>query len=205
MLGIKNTNLDPVLVKVLPSGIAVYLSPFKDVYGSRLIFAGPHKSFTKKSNGKNTQMSNAVFLIRERLMEELKMESEERCYSIRTNEKLGLTVNPYPINREDIEDCSGETAEDFEESLDDHENLLSILEDQGNSCTVHNRTSQVSVFLHHVMDCGGNVDGAVEECSSPTRGTNTAQEEDQGNNPGSMHGIGKECNSPNRNSIVALD
>ena len=47
LLGIKNTNLDPVLVKVLPSGIAVYLSPFKDIYGSRMIFAGPHKSFTK--------------------------------------------------------------------------------------------------------------------------------------------------------------
>ena len=48
LLGIKNTYLDPVLIKVLPSGIAVYMSPFKDVYGSRLIFAGPHKSFTKK-------------------------------------------------------------------------------------------------------------------------------------------------------------
>ena len=47
LLGIKNTNLDPVLIKVLPSGVAVYLSPFKDVYGSRLIFAGPHRSFTK--------------------------------------------------------------------------------------------------------------------------------------------------------------
>ncbi len=47
LLGIKNTNLDPVLIKVLPSGVAVYLSPFKDVYGSRIIFAGPHKSFTR--------------------------------------------------------------------------------------------------------------------------------------------------------------
>ena len=73
-------------------------------------------------------MSNAVFLIRERIMEELEMEWEERCYSIRTNEKLGLTVNPYPIKREDIEDCNGETEEDFEESLDDHEKLTSILE-----------------------------------------------------------------------------
>ena len=51
LLGIKNTNLDPVLVKVLPSGIAVYLSPFKDIYGSRMIFAGPHKSFKKCDNG----------------------------------------------------------------------------------------------------------------------------------------------------------
>ena len=31
LLGIKNTNLDPVLIKVLPSGVAVYLSPFKDI------------------------------------------------------------------------------------------------------------------------------------------------------------------------------
>ena len=34
LLGIKNNNLDPVLVKRLPSGIAVYQSLFKDVYGS---------------------------------------------------------------------------------------------------------------------------------------------------------------------------
>ncbi len=47
---IKNTNLDPVLIKVLPSGVAVYLSPFKDVYGSRIIFAGPHKSFTRAND-----------------------------------------------------------------------------------------------------------------------------------------------------------
>lgn len=54
LLGIKNINLDPELIKVLPSGIAVYLSPFKYVYGSRLIFAGPHKSLTREKNGKNT-------------------------------------------------------------------------------------------------------------------------------------------------------
>ena len=61
LLGIKNTNLDPVLVKVLQSGIAVYRSPFKDIYGSRMIFAGPHKSFTKYDNGVKIEMSNAVF------------------------------------------------------------------------------------------------------------------------------------------------
>ena len=55
LLGIKNTNLDPVLVKILPSGVAIYRSSFK----SRMIFAGPHKSFTKDDNGVN--MSNAVF------------------------------------------------------------------------------------------------------------------------------------------------
>ncbi len=101
LLGIKNTNLDPVLIKVLPSGVAVYLSPFKDVYGSRIIFAGPHKSFTRANDEKYSEMSNAVFLIREQIMENLDDEVEQRCYGIRTNEKLGLTVNPHPIIEED--------------------------------------------------------------------------------------------------------
>ena len=61
LLGIKNTNLDPVLVKILPSRIAVYRSSFKDVYESRMMFAG-HKLFTKDDNGVKIEMSNAVFL-----------------------------------------------------------------------------------------------------------------------------------------------
>ena len=64
LLGIKNTKLDPVLVKILPSGVAVYRSPFKDVYGSRMIFAGPHKSLTKDDKGMRVEMSNAVFFLR---------------------------------------------------------------------------------------------------------------------------------------------
>ena len=63
LLEIKNTNLDPVLIKVLSSGIAVYLSPFKDIYSSRIIFGGPHRSFTKSDNGLKTEMSNAVFFL----------------------------------------------------------------------------------------------------------------------------------------------
>ena len=59
LLGIKNTNLDPILLKRLPSGVAVYLSPFKDVYGSRIIFAGPHKSFTEANKGVKDPMSSS--------------------------------------------------------------------------------------------------------------------------------------------------
>ena len=59
LLGIKNTKLDPVLLKILPSGVAVYRSPFKDVFGSRLIYGGPHKSF--KNDVAGVMMSNAVF------------------------------------------------------------------------------------------------------------------------------------------------
>ena len=41
LLGIRNTKIQSVLIKVLPSGVGVYLSPFKDVEGSRIIYAGP--------------------------------------------------------------------------------------------------------------------------------------------------------------------
>ena len=51
LLGIKNTRLQPILLTVLPSGVGVYLSPFKDIWGSRIIFAGPHKSIFKNKPG----------------------------------------------------------------------------------------------------------------------------------------------------------
>ena len=46
---------------ILPSGVAVYRSPFKDISGSRLIYGGPHKSF--KNDVAGVMMSNAVFFI----------------------------------------------------------------------------------------------------------------------------------------------
>ena len=46
LVGIKNTNLDPIWIKTLPSGIAVYRSVFRDIWGSNLVFAGPHRTFS---------------------------------------------------------------------------------------------------------------------------------------------------------------
>ena len=46
---------------------------------------------------------------------------------LRTNEKLGLSVNTYQIKKEDILDCNGDMLEDFEDSLDDHEKLIEIV------------------------------------------------------------------------------
>ena len=46
LIGIKNTCLDPTLIKILPSGVGVYRSAFRDIWGFNLIFAGPHKTFT---------------------------------------------------------------------------------------------------------------------------------------------------------------
>ena len=45
LIGIRNNKLDPTLVEVLPSGIGVYKSPFFDIFGSNIIFEGPHAAF----------------------------------------------------------------------------------------------------------------------------------------------------------------
>ena len=83
-------------------------------------------------------------------------------------------MNPYPISKEDIEDCCGEIAEDFEDSMDDHEKLVSILDYQGNYCTEHCKTKQVNAFLHHVK----------EECSSLVSESYMAKGKDQGDKSG---------------------
>ena len=104
--------------------------------------------------------------------------------------------------------------EEFKESLDDYERLISILEDQENSCQSHNRTRLVNSYLHHVLDQWrikdfvipadlGSVDGFAEECSSPTHDSNTALEKETGqcNNFGSV----EEGNSPTCDFITATD
>ena len=187
LLGIKNTNLDPVLVKVLPSGVAVYLSPFKDIYGSRLIFAGPHKSFTKADGGVKTEMSNAVFLIREKVYEDFEGESESRCFSITTDRKLGLTVTPHPIGEEDIQDSHGTVPEQFEESLDDHERLLELLETLDASCIQHSGCANIKRFesISRGIELGvGSLKDSMKDFIFPGDGIYKAQAPEEA--PGMM-------------------
>ena len=63
LLGIKNTKIQPVLIKVLPSGVSVYLSPFKDVQGSRIIYAGPSKCFTRMDDDQNRELNHAIYTV----------------------------------------------------------------------------------------------------------------------------------------------
>jgi hypothetical protein len=47
LIGIRSTQLAPVLKFTLPSGLCVYDSKFRDVYGTTLCFGGPHEVFTR--------------------------------------------------------------------------------------------------------------------------------------------------------------
>ena len=63
LLGIKNTRIQPVLMKVLPSGVGVYLSPFRDVNGSRIIYAGRSKWFTRTDNDCTQNSNYAIYSV----------------------------------------------------------------------------------------------------------------------------------------------
>ena len=62
-LGVQNTRIQPVLLRVFPSGVAVYKSPFKDVTGSQIIFAGPSKFFTQANKDQQRDSSHAVYSV----------------------------------------------------------------------------------------------------------------------------------------------
>ena len=68
--GVKNIRIQPVLILVLLSGVGVYLSPFKDVGGSRIIFAGPSKVFTQANKDQQRESSHAVYSLNKIYMEE---------------------------------------------------------------------------------------------------------------------------------------
>ena len=137
LLGIKNTHLDPVLLKRLPSGVGVYLSPFKDVWGSRIIFAGPHKAFTEGNRGVRTDLSHAVFLLRDRMDAELADDFETRPFSIAADKTLGTTVHPYPFLETDLLDAGGKIPEQFESRINSTQGLLEVLEEPDHFCGVH--------------------------------------------------------------------
>ena len=64
LVWIKNNNLHPTLLKVLPSGRGVFQSPFKDIFGSRIVFAGPHKSFTQVNKETTANYIESIFCTR---------------------------------------------------------------------------------------------------------------------------------------------
>ena len=120
LIGIKNALLTPVLERVLDSGVAVYVSPFTDIYGSNRIFAGPHPSFTKSNRGVRT---HAVYAFRkelESIYDDVETEDEEdrRSYSMYTDRKHGLTCHPHPLNEDDVRDIGVAIPPELEDLVD---------------------------------------------------------------------------------------
>ena len=91
------------------------------------------------------------------------MELEERCFSIVTDNRYGITINPYPITEEDLMDCYGEIPEQFKESLDNHEKLLDLLSESDTLCSTHSFQDRTQRF----MEVQGEVLQGVYKAQAP--------------------------------------
>ena len=83
----------------------MYPSVFKDIWGSNLIFAGPHKTFT--NSNKTSNINHVIFGIPSVISEPEDKHNtwtDEGEYAIITNTELRLTVNSVPLNLEDLLD-----------------------------------------------------------------------------------------------------
>ena len=84
--------------------------------GSNIIFAGPHRSFTKANRGART---HAVYSLRRELecihdpdngdVEKI----SQRVFPITTDKELGLTAHPHPLLQEDVEELGVEVPVQF--------------------------------------------------------------------------------------------
>ena len=103
----------------------MYQSVFKDIWGSDLIFAGLHKTFTNVN--KTSNIKHIIFGIHSVNSEpEIEDESwtDEQEYAIIADSDLGLTVNPFPLNPDDLLDVGGHVVPDFEELVDSYNHVM---------------------------------------------------------------------------------
>ena len=103
--------------------------------GLRFDFAGPHKTFTIVN--KMSNINHVIFSIHYVISEpESEDESwtDEREYAIITDSELGLTVNPCPLNPDDLLDVGGQVIPDFEELVD---SCNHVLEERENNFSQH--------------------------------------------------------------------
>jgi hypothetical protein len=60
LIGIRSTQLAPILKFTLPSGLCLYESKFRDVYGATLCFGGPHEVFTESYKRAGFDVTNGT-------------------------------------------------------------------------------------------------------------------------------------------------
>ena len=126
LLGMKNINVQPTLLQVLPSGIGVYRSVFKDIWGSQIIFAGPHTSFTSTNLGSKEESSLAIFTVREEDLgfNELSKIDVQGFHSTVIDPIYDISIYPTPMTPDDILDMGGEIIPDSLDLLDSKNRVI---------------------------------------------------------------------------------
>ena len=108
LIGIKDVDLDPTHLATLTSGVGVYRSPFKDIYGSDICYAGPHPSFSKTNCLSGNQatlasMSAHIQENRDSIYEAIMAEkSVSTDIHLATKRPLTTELNPSPLSSQDF-------------------------------------------------------------------------------------------------------
>ena len=130
LIGLKSPELEPTCIFTLPSGIGLYKSPFKDIFGSYYCYGGPHESFSyvnKQCHGSakhfNIYLTQAVNQYRNSLypslLDTLKLEPIESEYSVSNDAEPNLTytnMSSTPITLND----GTELGQSFIDKKDDY-------------------------------------------------------------------------------------
>ena len=160
LIGLKDTELEPVCVFQLPSGIGVYKSKLQDKFGSYYCYGGPHKLVTavnRRTKG-NVNHMNAYFIemvsqyrnslypgLTRALSPEL-VESELGILRVKENMPIyqyktetGESIYPSALTSQDMNELGKPTKD--ESNMED----LQCMADHC-ICTLHNKDPQIHVL-----------------------------------------------------------
>ena len=145
LIGIKNNKLDPTLIEILPSGVGVYRSPFIDIFGSNIIFAGPHATFTKGNKSLDSHLSQAVFKLRSTIDENI-YPSNSLPVRITADKNEGIYFHPTPLSDQDLIEAGGriEPEKDLESRIEQLIIDRTIPGRNWNNCSIHTARIPIS-------------------------------------------------------------
>ena len=120
LIGIKDIALDPQMIDVLPNGLGIFRSPFTDIYGSNICYAGPHSTFSKTNRSPGSQATMAAMLLQ--TVNELRDEAYGQYPPIPQNQSnvcrnmeggRGTSLSASPLNQEDFDDLGCAMGKDL--------------------------------------------------------------------------------------------
>ena len=98
LIGLKDPAMHPTLIEKLPNGLGIYRSPFKDKFGSRICYGGPHSVFSKINEKAPTASNHAVMLV-QTLMSST---DDDHIQGIENALSKVYTVCPPPFNSHEV-------------------------------------------------------------------------------------------------------
>ena len=168
LLGVKNTRIQPTLIKVLPSGVGVYLSPFKEIWGSRIIFAGPNKEFARANKEQIGGSNHAVYMLNQDI-EEIQGLGSSKKVRFESEGEVLTSFYTSPIEDDILQEMGFEPCFELEKYIDEPGFLVNFLntEDKKHFCSVHKAVipiARLRVLLDQ-DDVGDTVTFRCPKCS----------------------------------------